>query len=136
MCWVRKCSHLGKIGDAMRLKLVINAMLGIQAAALGEALQMIRDTMSNPEHVTGIFKALPVMSPLMTRLMGKMEPGDYAPNFPIELVEKDLGYFVRALNRENVDQSYVEATRTIYAKAIESGYGQDDITGIIQLFGH
>ena len=130
-----KVVHLGEVGDAMRMKLVINAMLGIQAAALGEALQMIRGTMSNPEHVIGLFKALPVMSPLMTRLLGKMEPGDYSPNFPIELVEKDLRYFVRALRTEKAGSSYVEATRTIYEKAIEAGYGQDDITGIIQFFG-
>ena len=130
-----KVLHMGHVGDAMRMKLVINAMLGIQAAALGEALHLLRSSMANPQQAIELFKVLPVMSPLMTRLMVKMEPGNFNPNFPIELVEKDLGYFVRALGKEQGEPSFVEATREIYAKAADAGYGKDDITGIIQLFG-
>lgn len=126
--------HMGPIGAAMRMKLVINAMLGIQAAALGEMVASIRRSMEAPEKVIGLLKTLPVMSPLMSRLMGKIEPGDYAPNFPIELVEKDLRYFVEAFSREPAGVSYVESTRKMYEEAVRQGYGQDDITGIVQLF--
>jgi len=129
-----KIIHLGDVGSAMKMKLVINAMLGIQAATLGEMIAVIRKSMADPDRIIEMLKALPVMSPLMTRLMGKMQPGDYSPNFPIELVEKDLGYFVSALAGGQQNSSYVEATRKIYAEAIDAGYGKDDITGIIQLF--
>ena len=129
-----KILHLGKVGSAMRMKLAINAFLGIQAASLGEILTMIRHTMEDPEQKIEMLKALPVMSPLMARLLGKMVPGNYAPNFPIDLVEKDLRYFVSMLDEDKKERSFVEATRAIYAKASESGYGGSDITGIIQLF--
>ncbi|MBX2819770.1 MAG: NAD(P)-dependent oxidoreductase [Rhodothermaceae bacterium] len=129
-----KVIHLGAVGTAMKMKLVINAMLGIQAAMLGEMIAVIGKSMEDPDKTIELLKALPVMSPLMTRLMGKMGPGDYSPNFPIEFVEKDLGYFVSALAGGQQNTSYVEATRKIYAEAMDAGYGNDDITGIIQLF--
>ena len=129
-----KVVHLGATGTAMKMKLVINAMLGIQAAMLGEMVTVIRRHMEAPEKIIGFLKALPVMSPLMSRLMGKMEPGNYSPNFPIELVEKDLSYFVESLAGAQKGRSFVEATRKIYAEAKWEGYGEDDITGIIQLF--
>ena len=121
----------GDVGSAMMMKLVINALLGIQAAALGEIVATIRRCMDKPDKAMDLLKGLPVMSPIMNRLMGKMEPGNYEPNFPIELVEKDLGYFVSAFSG---GISYVEKTRQMYLSAIQEGYGQDDITGIIQLF--
>lgn len=130
-----KIVHLGNVGVAMKMKLIINAILGIQAAALGEVVASIRNSMEDPEKMIGLLKALPVMSPLMSRLMDKMEPGNYSPNFPIDLVEKDLSYFVQSLASSRKERSFVEATRKIYAEAKWEGYGQDDITGIIQLFG-
>ena len=129
-----KVIHLGPVGEAMKMKLIINAMLGIEAAMLGEMIARIRATMTNPEQKIEMLKALPVMSPLMTRLLGKMLPENYAPNFPIRLVEKDLKYFVEMAGNGAEQHSFVDATRGMYASAIAAGFGDDDITGIRQLF--
>lgn len=129
-----KTVHMGPVGTAMRMKLMINAMLGMQAAALGEIVASIRRNMEAPDKVLEMLKTLPVMSPIMGRLMGKIEPQNYAPNFPIELVEKDLRYFVEAFSKDRAGVSYVESTRRMYEEAIQQGYGPDDITGIVQLF--
>ena len=54
--------------------------------------------------------------------------------FPIELVEKDLSYVLKTAQANDAQLPLVETTQHNFALAIEQGYGNDNITGIAQLY--
>ena len=56
----------------------------------------------------------------------------FQPMFPIELVEKDLRHFARTAERPPSTHPIAEATRRLFAHAIDLGFGQDNISGVIQ----
>jgi 3-hydroxyisobutyrate dehydrogenase len=81
---------------------------------------------------------LPVLS-LALSLAAKgagslMVSQNHAPLFPIELVEKDFRYVTQTAQSLEVEISTSTAVMNIYQTAIARGYGNDNITGIVQLF--
>ncbi len=67
-------------------------------------------------------------------IAGQMAARSYAPLFPIQLVEKDFRYIVESATQVNAPVPISEAVRDVYARALCEGYGDDNISGIAQLF--
>ncbi|MEM9294017.1 MAG: NAD(P)-dependent oxidoreductase [Acidobacteriota bacterium] len=121
-------------GQAAVAKLAINTYFATQAAALGEALTALRGAELADEAIVELLSGLPVVAPALAGLLGAMSAGRFAPLFPIDLVEKDLGYFLEHGATGNHPASLARATREIFALAKERGHGSDHISGIVQLF--
>ena len=63
-----------------------------------------------------------------------MSQEKFAPLFPIALVNKDLNYAIAITKENDRGLPLIEATQKLYAEAIERGYGEDNITGIAQIY--
>jgi 3-hydroxyisobutyrate dehydrogenase-like beta-hydroxyacid dehydrogenase len=63
-----------------------------------------------------------------------MLAGNFAPAFPIALVEKDFSYATATGQAAGAAMPLAEAARQTFANAIEKGLGEDNITGIVQLY--
>lgn len=125
--------HAGSAGNGMAIKLAVNALFGIQAAALGELISLMQQCGLEKSQAVEILTATPVCSPAAKALAGAMVARKFAPMFPIELVEKDLSYFLA--NAENAtDLPMGKAACEVFQRAIAQGYGADNITGIAQLY--
>jgi 3-hydroxyisobutyrate dehydrogenase len=77
---------------------------------------------------------LPVISPAAKLAGNLMLSNRHAPLFPIHLVEKDFRYVVETGKSVNASTPVSQAIQTVYQNAIEQGYGNDNITGVVQLF--
>ena len=124
---VRRCGPLGR-GTAM--KLVVNAWLAIQTAAMGEVLGLAEDNGISRAEAAGLLQALPVTSPALGGLSQLIVEGTFAPLFPVDLVEKDLRYAVSSARQAPL----AEAARATYARASEAGYGDQNIHAVARLF--
>lgn len=60
--------------------------------------------------------------------------GAFAPMFPIDLVEKDFGCVTATAEAAGAAVPLSQAARTVYAQAKAAGYGDDNITGVAQLY--
>ncbi|MEM7586809.1 MAG: NAD(P)-dependent oxidoreductase [Acidobacteriota bacterium] len=126
--------HLGDAGSGTALKLAVNALFGIQVAALGELIGLLRRAGIASDQAAGVLSQLPVTSPAAQAAVQAIAARSFAPLFPIELVEKDLRYLLASGEQLSAALPLSEAARATYAQARDAGYGDDNITGIAQLF--
>jgi 3-hydroxyisobutyrate dehydrogenase len=76
------------------MKLAVNALFGIQVAALAETIGLLTRSGIPAETAISLLGELPILSPA-ARLAGNlMLTGNHAPLFPINLVEKDFRYAI------------------------------------------
>ncbi|MEL7332116.1 MAG: NAD(P)-dependent oxidoreductase [Cyanobacteria bacterium J06560_2] len=117
---------------AMAIKLAINALFGIQIAALSELLGTLQQQGLSPARVMECLSEIPVTSPAMKGAGMAIVAQKYAPLFPINLVEKDFRYAAELSSSAQLPTTL--ATQKVYQGAIEKGYGSENITAIAQLF--
>lgn len=86
--------HIGRPGDAAVMKLVVNGLLAVQMAALGELLDVVRGAGLEERAAAELLAALPVSSPAVARSVDRIVGRQTAPAFPLELVAKDVGYLL------------------------------------------
>ncbi|WP_237152222.1 NAD(P)-dependent oxidoreductase [Oryzibacter oryziterrae] len=125
--------HAGPNGAGAAAKLAVNTLFGIQVAVLAELIEAVRYRGFDPARLVELVSATPVCSPAAKAAAGAMLLNAFPAMFPIEIVEKDLGY---ALSIAEKDEStpLASAARNVFARAINEGYGADNITGVVQLY--
>jgi 3-hydroxyisobutyrate dehydrogenase len=124
----------GPVGSGTAMKLAVNALFGIQIAALAEALALLRSAGVDEASAVETLSAMPIASPAMKGVGALMAKRAFEPLFPIELVEKDFGYVVETGEHLSTDTPTAAAVRGVYRKAIEAGFGGDNIHGVLKLF--
>lgn len=126
--------HAGPSGSGAAVKLALNALFGIQLAALAEVIGSLRSAGIDPARAVGIIGATPVASPAAKAAAAAMLAGNFAPQFPIALAAKDFGYFADLSNRSGSATPLAAAARGVLQMAIDRGGAADNITGLMRLY--
>lgn len=129
-----KAPLIGEHGKAIALKLVINSLLGIQTAAFAELYTALLNSGFEKEQVMGILPNLPVTAPIMQIMLGLFAEEKFDPLFPIHLVEKDFAYAKDFISEAGVNTDVVANTQDIFRRAIKAGLGEQNISGILNLY--
>ena len=124
--------HAGTVGSGTAIKLAINTLFGIQAAAMAELISFMNKCGLNKTQAVEILTATPVCSPAAKVLADAMIASKFSPLFPIDLVEKDLSYLMDSAKQAALPMG--KTASKVFQQAIDSGYGADNITGVIQLY--
>jgi 3-hydroxyisobutyrate dehydrogenase len=126
--------HLvGPLGAGALVKLATNMLLGVQVTVLAELIGMLKRSGVDAARALEAVAATPVWSPVAQRLTASMLAGDFTPQFPIDLMEKDFGYAVAAAGSpESVPT--ITAAREVFREAIARGLGASNMTGVVRLF--
>ncbi len=130
----QKVHRAGPIGAGMALKLAVNALFGVQVAALAELLAMLRREGIQGAEALEALGALPVTSPALVGAGGLMVARNFAPMFPIALVEKDLRYAVERAEALEGELPVTGAVRAVFQRAVEEGFGGENIVGVARVF--
>jgi 3-hydroxyisobutyrate dehydrogenase len=123
--------HVGPVGAGAMLKLAVNALFGIQVAALAELLALLKNSDCDPAAVTEALTSLPVTSPAAKGALALIDAKSDAPLFPIDLVEKDFAY---ALDHPGAALPMTKAGHECFAKAKAEGLAAFNITAIARLY--
>jgi len=126
--------YAGAVGHGAAIKLAVNGLFGVQVAAIAELIGFLQGCGLDGAAAMEIIGATPVCSPAVKGAAGAMLAGKFAPLFPIDLVEKDFGYVAGVAEAVGAEAPVVEATRRVLRGAIAQGYGDDNITGLAQLY--
>jgi 3-hydroxyisobutyrate dehydrogenase len=126
--------HVGSVGQGMTMKLAVNALFGIQVAALAELLGLLSKNGISPEKAMECLGDLPVLSLAAKGAGSLMVSQNHAPLFPIDLVEKDLRYVTQTAKSLEATIPTTDAVIDIYRTTIAQGHGSENITGVVQLF--
>lgn len=126
--------HVGNQGDGMKLKLVVNTLFALQLAAASELLGVLEKSDLSIHQVVPLLEQLPITSPVLSTSLNLMAQGKFAPMFPVNLVEKDLGYMEKFANGQNAQATLTKQTRSLYQHAQAIGLGSENFTSIIKAF--
>lgn len=124
--------HVGPAGAGAALKLVVNALLGIQVAALGELLGAAEQMGLDRRRAGEVLIEMPSCSASAKGVTQAMLARNFAPAFPVELVEKDLGYLADETPPDAAPVS--AAARAVFARAIAAGLAADNMTAVAKLY--
>ncbi len=119
--------HLGTPGQAAVAKLAVNGLLAVQLAAAGELLGTAQANGLSPDALAELLAALPVTAPALARSLPRALAGDTSPNFPLDLVGKDLGYLD---GLPGGPRPVVGGTRASVDATVAAGLGSQDIVAL------
>ncbi|MGY2374374.1 NAD(P)-dependent oxidoreductase [Pseudomonas sp. SDO524_S393] len=125
--------HVGPLGAGALVKLATNALLGVQVTTLAELFGMLGKQGVDLTKAFDAVAATSVSSVASQRSAASMAAGNFAPQFPVTLIEKDFGYVVSAAGGAQLAPT-IEASRQVFGTAIEQGLGDLNMTGVVRLF--
>jgi 3-hydroxyisobutyrate dehydrogenase len=123
---------LGAVGSGTVLKLVNNFICGAQVAAFAEGLAMLeRFDLDQAAALTVLTKGA-VGSPLVQTIAARIAADNFAPNFSVSLIAKDLAYAVHEAAAVGIDLTSAQAARARFLQAQAAGLGGQDIAALIK----
>jgi 3-hydroxyisobutyrate dehydrogenase len=124
--------HVGPLGSGALVKLSTNALLGVQVTVLAELIGMLRRSGADAGRALQAVAGTAVWSPVANYLSGSMLGGDFPPQFPVELIEKDFDYTVQTAGSTEAAPT-IAAARDVFRDAIGAGLGELNMTAIVKL---
>jgi 3-hydroxyisobutyrate dehydrogenase len=124
--------HLGPLGSGAKLKLINNFLCGVQIASLAEGLTWIERSGLDREKALAFLKTGAGGSPLVGAISERMVNQNYAVNFLLKLMTKDLLYAQNEAAHCDVDLTTAEAARGLFETAIAKGLGEADMSSVIE----
>ena len=73
-------------------------------------------------------------SPLYTGKGPRMVAHDFAADFTLRLMHKDQELVLATARALDYEMPTLAAIRDVLARAIDAGFGDDDLSGVLQLF--
>ena len=102
--------------------------------AFSELLEGLKGQGFEGDQLQSLFGGLPITSQTLQMMLPSLLGDQFDPLFPIELVEKDLGYAQELLADSQVPDFMVNASRQAFKTAIENGEAGKNITGVVQIY--
>lgn len=128
----RSVTHLGPPGSGAFVKLVNNFLAGVQVAAFAEALAWIeRGPVDRAQALAVITEGAPG-SPIVKLMASRMASSDYAPNFLLRLMAKDLDYALQTGEAAGITLATGAAALERFRAAIEAGWGEKDMAAVVE----
>jgi 3-hydroxyisobutyrate dehydrogenase len=129
----RDVVHLGPTGSGARMKLVNNVMSAVQASAFAEALAVIEASgLDRALAVSVLFNGAPG-SPIVKTVGARMIARDYAVNFLLPLMRKDITYAIDEAARHGVTLRTAAAARELFDAALAAGLKDVDFAAIAEV---
>ena len=125
-----KVLHLGKVGQGTSFKMLVNALLAQSMLAFSETLLLGEKMGLSRDFLLDTLPTLPVSAPFTRAKAEMIRQDDYAVQFPLELMHKDL-YLASLTAYEHQQPLYLaNLAKEIYAGATRKGLGREDFSAI------
>jgi 3-hydroxyisobutyrate dehydrogenase len=122
----RKTVWLGPAGQGSRMKLVVNTYLSFLIEGVAEALELGRRLGVDPAGLDAVLEGGPLDAPLVDAKLHKIAHGDFSAEFPLEWALKDVDLAIDAGRGTSLPM--LAALSRQWHRAVEAGYGRDDIS--------
>jgi len=126
--------HLGSAGAGTAIKLMVNASLAAQLASVVELLAMAERLGIGAEQAMEVYNSTVVASAWIKANTPALLARDYAPQFTVELIEKDLNYALAAAEDVKVGVPVTQATQRAFATALAHGLAEENLTALAEVY--
>jgi len=124
--------HVGQVGDATRMKFVVNLVQAELVEALAEGLVLGEKLGFKGEKVLEVLESGGVASPLFNAKGRSIARGDFSRNLALKYVYEGLLLVKEAAAKINLELPAVDAVTKVYEKAVKSGRGEEDFSAIVK----
>lgn len=125
--------HMGGPGSGARMKLVGNAVVAAQLAALGESLSLARAAGLDLDRVLGVLAVTDFRSPIFDGVGASVLDDDYTPAFALDLMAKDVGLIRDFGSTVGVTMRGAAQVAEVLADAQAAGYGRENASALIKV---
>ena len=124
--------YLGPNGAGATMKLINNFLCGVQAVGIAEAVSWIERSGLERDAAISILTGGAPGSPLVKALADRMVHQNYAVNFRLDLMVKDLAYAADAARTAGLQLSAGVVASQRFEEASGRGYGACDLSAVIE----
>lgn len=125
--------HMGAKGDGARMKLIGNLLVASQLHALGDALTLAGRSGLDLEAVLGVLDVTDFRTPIYSGVGRRVLNDDYAPDFALKLLVKDLHLIADQAQDVGVRLSTLGATTETAEAGIAHGWGEENASALIKV---
>ena len=120
---------MGPATAGIRMKLVVNLLLGVNMEAIAEAVSLGEHLSLDRDVLLDVLPKTAVIAPAFSGKFPKIKKGDYAPQFPLHLMSKDMNLVQDAAISSGAVLPAASVTRRVFADATAER-GELDLSAI------
>jgi 3-hydroxyisobutyrate dehydrogenase-like beta-hydroxyacid dehydrogenase len=129
----KKYFYIGPSGSGATMKLVVNTLLGIGMQAIAEAVALGEKAGLDRNRLLDVLSQTAVVAPAHMGKLQRAMKGDYSPQFPIRLMNKDFGLILELAAAVGARMPAAGAAFDINARQSDEGAEQDFSAVILQM---
>ncbi len=129
----QKYFYVGPSGSGATMKLVVNTLLGTGMQAIAEAVALGEKAGLERHRLLGVLSETAVVAPAHLGKLQRAMNGDYSPQFPLRLMNKDFGLIFYLAAAVGARMPATEAAFEVNARQSEQGQEQDFSAVILQM---
>ena len=127
----RKYFYLGPSGSGAKMKLVVNALLGIGMEAIAEAVALGEKTGLDRKRLLDVLSQTAVIAPAHVGKLLRAVNDDYSPQFPLRLMNKDFGLILHLAAEVGAQMPATQAAFEVNSAQATQG-NEQDFSAVIQ----
>lgn len=129
----RKYFYLGPNGSGATMKLVVNTLLGIGMQAIAEAVALGEKAGLDRNRLLEVLSQTAVVAPAHVGKLQRAMTGDYSPQFPLRLMNKDFGLILKLAAAVVAQMPAAQAAFEVNTAQSAHGNEQDFSAVILQM---
>lgn len=122
---------LGENGSGHAMKLAMNSQIAILALALSEGIILAKKSGLDPTKFLEVLNSTYFKTGMSLNKGPKMIKGNFEPSFFLKMMQKDLAEINYTARQVRVEIPFSKLANKIYRKAVRTGLGDLDYTGIL-----
>ncbi|MFC9910854.1 NAD(P)-dependent oxidoreductase [Streptomyces sp. NPDC127197] len=125
--------HLGALGSGMRMKLLLNLLMGIEVQALAEATELATASGLDRQLVLKTIAGSGFASPVMAFKSKRLASGRFdKPDFRLRLMAKDLMLASKQAAAVGLSLPLATAAAETHVRAAGQGLGDEDCAAVVR----
>jgi 3-hydroxyisobutyrate dehydrogenase-like beta-hydroxyacid dehydrogenase len=130
LCMGDKIVHAGGHGMGTSMKMVINLLLGTGMVAFAEAMALGEGLGISRKMLFDSLLGMPAVAPFLALKREKIESGNYAAEFPLRWMQKDMHLASVSAYESGVAMPLTNAAKELYRLAMREGDATEDFSAI------
>ena len=121
---------LDNVGDASKLKLVVNSWVLAVTAAIAEAIALAEGLGLDPQLFLDTIKGSATDNPFLHAKGQATIARNFAPAFPTDGAYKDIGLILAAAQAAGIDEDLMTAVQQKLERTVQKGHGDKDMAAM------
>jgi len=122
--------HLGEVGNASRMNLVINLMSGVALAGLAEGMALADRAGLQQKDILEVLGLTGLACPMMVEKGKAILEGSFPPNHPLQHMQKDLKLSLNMGDQLEQPLPLTATANEVFKHAKRLGYGEHDTSAV------